>query len=344
MNKFLALVALILAFAVAGCGSQSTGSAAPKLEAAPSASGDVAAVVGGINISYGDLDKAADKQLKRLDTEIYQIKKRTLDTLIEDKLIEDAAKKKGLSVEKYLAEEVDSKSAAPKEDEIKAFYDSNKDRIGKSFDESKKQIGDMLSQNKKMRARNDLLASLRKDATVKVNLEPPRVDVDIKGAPFAGEKDAKITLVEFSDYECPFCKRVRPAIWRLMDEYKGKIKYVFRDFPLSFHKNSKKAHEAAHCAGDQGKYFEYNRKLFDNQSSISPDDLKKYASELQLNTKEFNKCLDNGKHAKYVDESVTAGMAVGVSGTPAYFVNGVMLSGAMPYESFKELIDSELNR
>lgn len=335
------VLALVAAVAVYGCTKPS---AAPSASSTPTAPGSIAATVGGVSITMEELDKVAKNQLQKVDTEIYQIKKRALDSLVEDKLIEEAAKKKGSSAEKYLAEEIDSKVTAPTDAEIQALYDSSKDRLGKPIEEVKGQIVDYLKQNKKARARNELIAGLKSGSEVKINLEPPRVVIDVKDMPSIGDKDAKITLVEFSDYQCPFCKRVRPAIWRLMDEYKDKIRYVFGDFPLSFHKDAKKAHEAARCAGDEGKYFEYNRKIFDNQSSIGLEDLKKYAQELKLNTKNFDKCLSGGKYAKAVEESIQVGSNVGVSGTPAYFINGIMLSGALPYESFKETIESELKR
>lgn len=302
------------------------------------------AIVNGTPITATELDEAAKKQLQRVETEIYQIKKQSLDDLIEAKLIADAAKKEGLSTEKYLAKQISTKVTEPTEEEIKALYDSNKDKMGKSFDEVKTQIKDYLMQGKKSRARAELISQLKSSSDIKMNLEPPRVELDIKDAPAMGDKNAKVTLVEFSDYQCPFCKRVRPTIFRLLDEYKGKLRYVFADFPLSFHKDAKKAHEAAHCAGDQEKYFEYSRKLFDNQTAIKVEDLKKYAKELQLNTKEFDQCLDSGKHAKDVEKLAEAGAAAGVSGTPAYFINGIMLSGALPYDSFKEIIDAELKR
>lgn len=333
-------VVLLAVVAIAGCKPPPTSGAAPKTVVP----GGAAATVGNVTITTDELDKAAKSQLQKVDTEIYQIKRRALDNLIEDKLLEEAAKKKGLSVEKYIAEEVDAKVKAPTEEEIKALYDSSKDRIGKPFEEAKGQITEYLKQNRKARARADLIASLRQGTEVKVNLEPPRAKIDTTDAPATGEKDAKITLIEFSDYQCPFCKRVRPTIWRIMDEYKGKVRYVFMDFPLSFHKDAKKAHEAAQCAGDQGKYFEFNRKIFDGQPKMSVDDMKQYAKELQLNTKEFDKCLDSGKNAKRVEDFAQRGENAGVSGTPAYFINGIMLSGAMPYESFKETIESELKR
>ena len=335
-KSVLAVLILAVAFGLAGCTKPGA--------SAGSAPGGVAATVGGETITMDDLDAAAKSQLQKVDTEIYRIRKRVLDGLVEEKLIDEAAKKKGMSAEKFMAEEVDAKVTAPTDEEIKALYDSSKDRLGKPFDEVKGQIAEYLKTNRAMRARADMIASLRKDADVKINLAPPRVTIDTKDAPAMGEDNAEITLVEFSDYQCPYCKRVRPSIWRLMDEYKGKLRYVFMDFPLQFHKDAKKAHEAAHCAGDQGKYFEYNRKIFDNQAKIGIDDLKGYAKDLQLKTAEFDACLDSGKNAKVVEEFAKRGANAGVSGTPAYFVNGIMLSGAMPYESFKELIDQELKK
>lgn len=339
MKKFLIIGMAIAVTFVFGC----SGPAETKVPAPTT--GGVAATVGDIAITQDELDRAAKNQLQRLDTQIYQIKKGALDDLIEARLIEQAAKKEGSSVEKYLAQEVDAKVTSLADSELQSFYDSNKERFGKQpFDQAKGQIRDYLTQGRKSRARNELIAKLKEGVDIKVNLEPPRVEINIKDAPSIGDKDAKIKLVEFSDYQCPYCKRVRPAIWRLLDEYKGNILYVFRDFPLTFHRDAKKAHEAAHCAGDQGKYFDYNRKAFDNQSNIGVEDLKKYAKELNLDTKKFEKCLASDKYAKRVEESVQAGAGVGVSGTPAFFINGIMLSGAMPYEAFKEIIEQEMKK
>lgn len=339
MKKLLLVSSLVVVLAFAfGCKAKSQTGISGGNSSSP------AAVVDGVAITMQELDEAAKNQLQKVETQIYQIKKRTLDDMIETKLIEAAAKKKGLGTEKYLAEEVDAKVAAPTEDEIKALYDARKGDIKQSFDEVKGQIKGYLEQNRKAKAKQDLIARLNEGADIQIKLEPPRVTIDLEGAPILGEKGAKVTLVEFSDYQCPFCKRVRPTIWRLMDEYKGKLGYAFFDFPLSFHRDAKKAHEAARCAGDQGKYFEYNRKVFDNQGSIGVDDLKNYAKQLNLNTGDFGKCLDSGKHAAEVEAAIEKGMNAGVSGTPAFFINGIMLSGAQPYESFKEIIEEELKR
>lgn len=304
----------------------------------------VVATINGNPISGGDLNESVKKQMQRLETQVYQIKKQGLESLIDEKLIETAAKKKGQDVEVYLKEEIDAKVAEPSEQEVKALYEARKGKDTLPFDKVKDQVLEFLKQNKKNRARQELIAKLRNDADIKIMLEPPRAQVSVSDAPFLGPKDAKITLVEFSDYQCPFCKRVRPTVWQLVEDYKDKIKYVFQDFPLGFHQYAKKAHEAARCAGEQDKYFDYNRKLFDNQGNLTVDDLKKYARELKLDSSKFDKCLETGKYTKIVEDSMNAGIEAGVTGTPAFFVNGIMISGAQPISAFKEIIDDELKK
>jgi len=301
-----------------------------------------AATVNGEVITMGDLNKAAKDRLAKVETQIYQTKKMVLDGMIEDKIIAEEAKKKGLTPEQFMTQEVGSKATPPNDEEVKALYDARKGTMNQKFDEVKDQIRNYLTMNRTARARAELLAKLRSDATVKIDLNPPRVNIDTAGAPEMG--GGKVTIVEFSDYQCPFCQRTRPTIWKLMEEYDGKVKYVFMDFPLSFHKDSKKAHEAARCAGDQGKYFDFNKKIFENQSKISVADLKATAKGMELDTAKFDECLDSGAHAADVEKSIAAGMQAGVSGTPTFFIDGILLSGAQPYASFKELIDSELTR
>lgn len=188
--------------------------------------------------------------------------------------------------------------------------------------------------------------------------EKAEVVLNIGDGHFKGKKDAKVTLVEFSDFQCPFCGRnARDTMPQLEKEYieTGKVKYVFKDFPLeSIHKNAFKAAEAANCAGDQGKYWQMHDKLFQNQRALSGEDLVKYAGELNLNTKEFEKCLDSGKYASKVRENISEGRKAGVTGTPAFFLAYTegdgstvktvdKITGARPFASFKEAIDGLLS-
>jgi protein-disulfide isomerase/copper chaperone CopZ len=159
-----------------------------------------------------------------------------------------------------------------------------------------------------------------------------------------GNFDAPITLVEYSDFECPYCEKHFPTLNKILNDYKGQVRLVYKHFPLSFHKNSEKAAEASECASEQGKFWEYHDKLFENQSNgYSVTSFKQWASDLNLNTSQFNDCLDSGKYASKVQADLADGQNRGVGGTPATFVNGQLVSGAVPYESFKTVIDQILN-
>lgn len=171
------------------------------------------------------------------------------------------------------------------------------------------------------------------------------VEVSIDDDAVKGEASAPVTIIEFSDYECPFCGRYyEQTLPQIISEYvnNGKVKIVFRDFPLGFHSKAQKAGEAAECAGEQGKYWAMHDKLFDNQGSLDVDDLKTYAGEIGLNTAQFDTCLDSGKMADEIAKDMSDGQSYGVKGTPAFFINGRFLSGAQPFSAFKQIIDEEL--
>ena len=174
---------------------------------------------------------------------------------------------------------------------------------------------------------------------------PTRGKISVDDDPMKGDVNAPVTIVEFSDFECPFCaKFYSETMERLEKEYinTGKVKIVFRDFPLGFHQNAQKAAEAAECADDQGKFWEMHDIIFENQKSLSLSSLKQWAGQIGLDTGEFNSCLDSGKHAGEVQDDFKEGANYGVSGTPGFFINGIPLVGAQPFSSFKEIIDSEL--
>lgn len=160
-----------------------------------------------------------------------------------------------------------------------------------------------------------------------------------------GDFNAPITLVEFSDFECPFCERHFPTMNKLLDNYKGKVRLVYKHFPLGFHSNAQKAAEASECADEQGKFWEYHDKIFENQSTgLSVDKFKQWAKDLDLNDNKFDDCLDSGKYTVKVQSDLQEGAQKGVDGTPATFINGRLVSGAQPYETFKQVIDNLLNQ
>lgn len=172
---------------------------------------------------------------------------------------------------------------------------------------------------------------------------PTKVDITVTADDHVkGDKNAKVTLVEYSDFQCPYCGAVNPTLEKVLTDYKGKVKLVFRHYPLSFHENAQKSAEASECASAQGKFWEMHDKMFANQTSLTVDNLKTYAKDLGLDTTKFNKCLDDGTYAQKVKDSLAAGTNLGVQGTPATFVNGTLVSGAQPYESFKSAVDAAL--
>jgi len=342
MRGLTVVVSILLIVISMGCkqkGMQENASSKPL-------GGDIVAKVGGEAVTAEELAEAVKPDMQKIEMKVYQIEKRALDSLIDQKLVLQAAKKRGQNREEYIKSMINDRVQMPTDDEIKAVYDAR--RGNTEFEEPlegmKDRIANYLVQTQQAKLEQDLISKLRSEVDVKIMLDVPRIDVPLRDAPMLGAKDAKVTFVEFSDYQCPFSGRVHDTVWQLIEKYKDNIKYVYRDFPLSFHRDAQKAHEAAHCAGDQDKYFEYNKILFANQKDLGLKDLKKYAVDLNLDPKEFNKCLDEGKYTPMVKESLEDGQAAGVSGTPAFFINGILISGAQPIESFTEVIDAELQR
>jgi protein-disulfide isomerase len=174
-------------------------------------------------------------------------------------------------------------------------------------------------------------------------LEPPRAEVAATG-PSKGPANAPITIVEFSDFECPFCSRVVPTLEEVQEKYGDKVRLVFRQYPLPIHPSAPKAAEAALCAADQGKFWEMHDIMFAQQKELGVEQLKAKASQIGLDTEKFNQCLDSGAQAAAVQADMEAGARAGVNGTPAMFINGISVSGAVPYEQLAKVIDEELNR
>ncbi|HEX5036360.1 MAG TPA: thioredoxin domain-containing protein [bacterium] len=346
-----ALLAVSVVVALSGCDAmcKKDKDAAPAAAAAPAASapcasaaGSALAKINGREITDEDVRKSAGPKLQQAEMDLYDARKDAIDGIIDDQLIEDAAKKEGIAKADYLKKNVFDKIKID-DKEIEKFYNENKAQMqGKPLEELKGNIRGYLYRDKHQKVYGDLLAGLRKKANVAILISAPKVEVEEGDNPAIGPKDAPIKIVEFTDYQCPFCGKSRPTVNQILSQYKGKVRYVLRDFPLSFHKDSIKAHEGAHCAGDQDKYWEMNKKLFDNQRAIKVEDVKKYAEDLKLKMDKFNQCLDSDKYAEIVKQNQEYGEKVGVSGTPAFFINGRMVSGARPFSSFQEIIDDEL--
>jgi predicted DsbA family dithiol-disulfide isomerase len=346
--KKLVIFAFILT--LAACGSQKSGDSKGSTEQpvvnVSLTGGDPNAPVAELNgapITAGELDKKIGSQMTRIKTQIYEMQSQGINSIINERLLDDAAKKAGLSTQALLQKEVTDKVGDVSDKEVEEFFSRNQRRFpGKTLDEVKDPVKKQIIAQKSSVYRNNYMDRLKDEANIKIFISRPSIDVSVDDDPMKGTKGAPITIIEFTDYQCPFCGRARPTVQQIIETYGDKVHYVLRDFPLSFHKDAKKASEAAQCAGDQDKYWEYSDKLWSNQRALTTPDLKKYAQELSLNQKEFDQCLDSGKFSDEVDKDMADGSKAGVTGTPSFFINGQMLTGARPFEQFKEIIDMEL--
>jgi protein-disulfide isomerase len=303
-----------------------------------------AAVVAGQPIDLAAVDELIRPQLIEIRAREHQLRSQALDALIAQALIAREASARGMAEDALDKAEVRDK-AAVSDAEAKAFYDANKARIGATPEaEALKQIRDGLAQQRQNERRSAFARELRSKYDVKVLLEPYRVAVDTADAPVRGSAKAPVTILEFSDFQCPFCVRARPTVARVRESYGDKVRWVFRHFPLSFHPYAEKAGEAAACAGDQGRFWEMHDALWAHNTRLELADLKGYASAMGLDAAAFGQCLDSGRHAGLVGRDTEAGASYGVSGTPAFFVNGRPLVGAQPFEAFQQVIDDELQR
>jgi protein-disulfide isomerase len=303
------------------------------------------AVVAGTPITATELDELAGSRLFQVRQQEYQVRKQVLDDAIGKRLFDAEAASRKISVDELSRIEIDGKATPVTEAEKKEFYEKNKARFGEKTTEEMalSQIETGLRQQRVRERRAEYLKELRAKANVKVMLEPPRVVVGEANNPAKGPAGAPVTVVEFSDFQCPFCARVTPTLKRLEEAYPGKIRIVFRDLPLlNIHKNAGVAAEAAHCANDQGKFWEMHDRLFANQSKLSAPELKEHATAVGLEAEAFNQCLDSGKYTAEWRRDSEEASRLGLSGTPAFFINGRLLSGAQPFEAFAQVIDEEL--
>lgn len=310
----------------------------------PTAASEVLATVDGEAITRNEVEANAGAQLAQLRSQIFDLTDQSLTQTIDGKVLDLEAGKRGLERDELISTVVDSNPPVATEAQIDSVYEAFKDRIDQPRDVIAPQIEAFLLNQARQARFDSLVSSLRDEYKVVNYLEPPRFEVAATG-PALGPETAPVTIVEFSDFECPFCKRIFPTLNQVMDEYEGRVRLVFRQFPLhSLHPNAQKAAEASLCADDQGQFWEMHDAMFEKSGGLNVASLKTRAADLGLDEDAFGSCLDSGQFADQVAADVTAGRALGVSGTPALFINGRYLSGAQPFEVIARVIDDELQR
>jgi protein-disulfide isomerase len=349
----LAVGALLFAFGWTLAGGASVQA---KTEAKPA---DKAAVVNGQVVSMEEVNAKAKDRLDELDMQWQQMEvkfkqERTnrlmaaLGEIVEDRLLELEAKATGKTKEALLDEGIKAKAGTVGDADVDAYYEQLKAQQPTGLPPKEAvadRIKQYLQQQKDQGARNAFFTDLKNKYKVETFLSEPRIEIATDGHPAKGPVSAPVTIVEFSDFECPYCKTVVPTLEQIKQKYGDQVRLVFRQFPLrSIHPNAGKAAEAALCANEQGKFWEMHDAMFNDQKALAVDALKTTAGNLGVDKTKFDQCLDSGRFAQRVKDDERAGAQAGVSGTPALFINGRALSGAQPFEALAAVIDEELAR
>jgi protein-disulfide isomerase len=295
----------------------------PNLNAA-----SVVATVAGQPLTAAPLLERLKPVIYKLRLEAYELTKERTDQLVDNSLLLDEAKRRQVGPEEIIRTEVSDKVHTPTEEEVAKFYSENKARISGDLNSVRNQVAIYLQNESRQRLEQDLSARLRKNANIRwLITEPaqPVQNISVDDDPARGDASAPVTIVEFTDFQCPACAAMHPVLEEVLKSYGTKVRFVVRDFPLGQHEFARKAAEAANAANAQGKFFEYIAVLFKNQKALDVPSLKKYASEIGLDRARFDAALDRGTYAAEVKKDIEDGEMYGVGSTPTIFVNGVQL-------------------
>jgi len=351
-----AAAALLLLAVAAGCSNQKAASAAESKapsEAPPLAASDipnVLATVGSDSITMSDIRARVGDNLDQLEARFRQNRFTVINNALQDALHERVlgaeAKKQGKTVDQLVEAELGA-PIEPSETDISTWYLANTSRVGnRPIDQIRPQIADFLRKERRKQATEKLDQRLNQTNKVTIHLEPYRLTLNNEGAPAMGPKDAKVTLVEFSDFQSPFCGRFYPTLKQVEQKYADKVRIVYRQYPIpSLHPNAFKAAEASLCANDQGKFWELHDLMFQEQEQLTVRELKEKAKRVGMDQKKFDSCLDSGRYTERVQDDIKEGARSGVTGTPALFVNGIEIpGGAVSFDVVAKALDAELAR
>ncbi|HXQ72086.1 MAG TPA: thioredoxin domain-containing protein, partial [Pyrinomonadaceae bacterium] len=305
----------------------------------------VLATVGGEPLKAGLMKERLKPVIYKIQFETYLLAKRQADQIVDNMLLLDEARRRQIGPEEIIRAEISDKVRPPTEAQVAKFYEDNKARISGDLNSVRNQIAIYLQEEDKRRLEGELSTRLRKTADIRwLMTEPPQPvqNVSVGDDPSRGSANAPVTIVEFTDFQCPACAAMHPVLEEVLKSYGDKVRFVVRDFPLNQHENARKAAEAANAANAQGKFFEYITLLFQRQKALDVPSLKKYASELGLDRARFDAALDRGLYAAEVAQDIEDGEMYGVGSTPTIFINGVQLK-ALSAEGLREAIDKAAN-
>ena len=336
-------------FAIAACVAL-VGLAAPPHARGQRTDGasDIVASIGDFVVHENDLDawwqthEATTYSKVRQD--LYEGRRRALDALLGDHLLQREATFRGTTTQDLLAGELPQRTTPVTDIDIRQMYERSLPLPGTmTFDQVRPMIAAYLQQQRLDEARTRFVEELRRSAHAVIHLDPPRQVVDLaRGDPATGLASAPIQVVEFSDFECPYCRQLEPVLKQLRAEYPDRLRLVWKDFPLAIHGEARGAAEAARCAADQGRFWEYHDLLFANQQALTPDDLKRHARTAGLDETRFLACVEHGTHRGEIAANLEEGARQGVEATPTVFINGRPIVGAQGIDAYERVILEEL--
>jgi protein-disulfide isomerase len=311
---------------------------------------DVLATVDEDPVTMADVRAGVGETLDRLkatyERERHAAVEEALDEIVRERILGAEAERLSTTVEELVLLAAGG-GLEPTGREIRAWYGENAPRLGgRTLEQLRPQIADLLRKRRVEEVSAELERRLDRADRVAVHLGPHRARLDNEGSPSIGPENAPITLVEFSDFECPYCRKFSPTLKRLRDAYGDRLRIVYRQFPIrALHPDAPRAAEASLCAAEQDRFWDMHDLLFREQVGTGAAELRAKAEHLGLDRAGFDSCLDSGRHAGRVEADIREGTREGVTGTPALFVNGIPLEGgAVSYEVVAAAIDEELVR
>jgi protein-disulfide isomerase len=300
---------------------------------------DVVAEIGDRKITEGELEHSQAGKLLQARYKFYVAQQEALEQLITEQLLDMQAKKEGLTVEELIKRHISTNVPDPTEDQLRFYYEGV--QTEEPYESARPHIVDTIHQLRMKKAREAYITQLRGDFRVVLELAQPSAQVEVADAPRLGPANAPVQIVEFADYECPYCQQVNTDLKRLQEQFGTQVSIVYKDFPLPMHNLAQRAAEGARCAGAQGKFWEFHDFLFDTKK-VQTSPMKEEARTLKLDGARFDKCLDSGEETAVVKKDAEEGRRLGIQGTPSFFINGHFMSGAVGYGKLRESVLTEL--
>jgi protein-disulfide isomerase len=328
---------LIAATSIAFAGSD-------EVSGTSSSNSSVIFVIDGTKVTLADFERQHPVALFQARNTFFEAEKKAIEEYVDEFLLQQQAKKEGVTVPQLLEAHVNNSVAkvpTPSDEALRIYYEGLD--TAESFDAVKDKIVEHLRDRRIAKAKTAYMQSLRSQAKIEMKLTPPRAEVSLVNTPVRGASDPVLTLVEYADYECPYCQQIQPDLNKLEAAYKGKIAFAYKDVPLPMHTHAQKAAEAAHCAGVQTKYWEYHDLLLSSKELEVPQ-LKGMARQLKLDGAAFDKCLDSGQEAGLVKDQLAEAQKLGIQGTPSFFLNGRFFSGALTFDNLRQAAEEEMKR